>query len=103
MAVNVNGLREALAEAVDLLDLTMTTGLPAVVSGTANNLDVARSLPAYLRRAALPTRCCTLFARRGCSRASGKGESAMLVARGATRWQLIGLTLLSRPRSLCVG
>src|SRR5581483_8895565 len=44
VAANVTGLRQGLADAVQLPDLTMLTGLPAVLNGTASNRDVARSL-----------------------------------------------------------
>src|SRR5580704_13484476 len=44
VAANVNGLRAALANAQQLPSLTLTTSLPAVLAGTASDLDVARSL-----------------------------------------------------------
>jgi FtsX-like permease family protein len=91
VAANVTGLRQALAQAVQLPDLTMTTGLPAVLNGTASNRDVARSLLdictvllGLLAAAALLAVARLLTGQR-------EGESAMLVARGATRWQLIRL------------
>jgi hypothetical protein len=91
VAANVTGLRQALAQAVQLPDLTMTTGLPAVLDGTASNRDVARSLLdictvllGLLAAAALLAVARLLTGQR-------EGESAMLVARGATRWQLIRL------------
>ncbi|HJY74034.1 MAG TPA: hypothetical protein VJ347_19850, partial [Streptosporangiaceae bacterium] len=43
VAANVNGLRATLANAQQLPSLTLTTSLPAVLAGTASDLDVARS------------------------------------------------------------
>ncbi|HEY2262980.1 MAG TPA: FtsX-like permease family protein [Streptosporangiaceae bacterium] len=92
-AAKVTGLRQDLADAAQLPDLTMTTGLPSVLNGTASNRDVARSLLdicavllALLAGAALLAVARLLTGQR-------EGESAMLVARGATRWQLIRLAI----------
>jgi hypothetical protein len=100
VAANVNALRDSLAGAVELPDLTMTTGLPAVVSGTANTLDVARSLLAICAVLLFLLAAAALLA---VARLAGQreGESAMLVARGATRWQLVRLTALEAA-PLCV-
>ena len=101
VAANVNGLREALAGATQLPALTLTTSLPAVLDGTASDLDVARSLLAIcavllflLAGAALLAAARLLYGQR-------EGESAMLTARGATRWQLLGLTA-AEAVPLCV-
>ena len=99
VAANVSGLRDSLAGAVNLPDLTMTTGLPAVVSGTANNLDVARSLLAICAVLLFLLAAAALLAVARLLTGQREGESAMLVARGATRWQLIGLTAVeAAPR-----
>jgi hypothetical protein len=92
VAANVSGLRDSLAGAVNLPDLTMTTGLPAVVSGTANNLDVARSLLAICAVLLFLLAAAALLAVARLLAGQREGESAMLVARGATRWQLARLT-----------
>jgi hypothetical protein len=92
VAANVSGLRDSLAGAVNLPDLTMTTGLPAVVSGTANNLDVARSLLAICAVLLFLLAAAALLAVARLLAGQREGESAMLVARGATRWQLVRLT-----------
>ena len=92
VAANVSGLREGLSGAVSLPDLTMTTGLPAVVSGTANNLDVARSLLAICAVLLFLLGAAALLAVARLLAGQREGESAMLVARGATRWQLVRLT-----------
>jgi FtsX-like permease family len=91
IAANVSALRVTLAQAQVLPDLTLATSLPSVLGGTASKLDVARSLLAIcavllflLAGAALMTVSRLLAGQR-------EGESAMLVARGATRWQLLRL------------
>src|SRR6185295_10110216 len=91
VADNVNGLP----------DLTMTTGLPAVVSGTANNLDVARSLLAICAVLLFLLAVAALLAVARLLAGQREGESAMLVARGATRWQLVRLTA-AEAAPLCV-
>ena len=101
VAANVSGLRESLAGAVDLPDLTMTTGLPAAVSGTANNLDVARSLLAICAVLLFLLGAAALLAVARLLAGQREGESAMLVARGATRWQLVRLTAVEAA-PLCV-
>ena len=101
VAANVSGLREGLASAVDLPDLTMTTGLPAVLNGTANNLDVARSLLAICAVLLFMLAAAALLAVARLLAGQREGESAMLVARGATRWQLVRLTTVEAA-PLCV-
>jgi ABC-type antimicrobial peptide transport system permease subunit len=101
VAANVNGLRDNLAGAVNLPDLTMTTGLPAVVSGIANTLDVARSLLAICAVLLFLLAAAALLAVARLLAGQREGESAMLVARGATRWQLVRLTT-AEAAPLCV-
>ena len=101
VAANVSGLRESLAGAVNLPDLTMTTGLPAVVNGIANNLDVARSLLAICAVLLFLLAAAALLAVARLLAGQREGESAMLVARGATRWQLVRLTAVEAA-PLCV-
>src|SRR5580704_15948241 len=100
VAANVNGLRSTLANAQQLPSLTLTTSLPAVLDGIASDLDVARSLLAicavllFLVAAALLAAARLLAGQR-------EGESAMLTARGANRWQLVRLTA-AEAIPLCV-
>ena len=79
----------------------MTTGLPAVLSGTANNLDVARSLLAICAVLLFLLAAAALLAVARLLAGQREGESAMLVARGATRWQLVRLTAVEAA-PLCV-
>ncbi len=92
-AAKVTGLRQELAAATQLPDLTMTTGLPSVLNGTASNRDVARSLLAICAVLLALLAGAALLAVARLLTGQREGESAMLVARGATRWQLIRLAI----------
>ncbi len=101
IAGNVNALRYALTQTETLPALSLTTGLPSVLDGTASNLEVARSLLAIcavllflLAAAALLTVARLLAGQR-------EGESAMLAARGASRWRLVRLAA-AEAVPLCV-
>src|SRR5205814_1032060 len=91
VAANVTGLRQALSEAVQLPDLTLVTGLPSVLNGTASSRDVARSLLAICAVLLALLAAAALLAVARLLAGQREGESAMLVARGATRWQLVRL------------
>jgi FtsX-like permease family len=101
IAENVNGLQEALAQAVTLPDLTLTTGLPSVLNGTASNLDVARSLLAICAVLLFLLAAAALLAVARLLAGQREGESAMLTARGANRWQLVRLAA-AEAVPLCV-
>jgi FtsX-like permease family len=92
VAANVTGLRGALANAQQLPALTLTTGLPAVLDGTATDLDVARSLLAICAVLLFLLAAAALLAAARLLSGQREGESAMLTARGATRWQLVRMT-----------
>ena len=91
VAANVSGLSQDLAQAVQLPELTTTTGLPSVLDGVASNRDVARSLLAICAVLLALLAGAALLAVARLLTGQREGESAMLVARGATRWQLIRL------------
>ncbi len=101
VAANVNGLRTALQNAQQLPSLTLTTSLPAVLDGTASDLDVARSLLAICAVLLFLLAAAALLAAARLLAGQREGESAMLTARGATRWQLVGLTA-AEAVPLCV-
>ena len=101
VAANVTGLRQDLADATQLPDLTMVTGLPSVLNGTASNRDVARSLLAICAVLLALLAGAALLAVARLLTGQREGESAMLVARGATRWQLIRLAI-AEAIPLCV-
>ena len=88
----MDGLREALQNAQQLPTLTLTTSLPAVLNGTASDLDVARSLLAICAVLLFLLAAAALLASARLLAGQREGESAMLTARGATRWQLLRLT-----------
>ena len=101
VAANVNGLRAALENAQQLPSLTLTTSLPAVLAGTASDLDVARSLLAICAVLLFLLAAAALLAAARLLSGQREGESAMLTARGATRWQLVRLTA-AEAVPLCV-
>ncbi len=92
VAASVDGLRQQLQEATQLPTLTLTTSLPAVLYGTASDLDVARSLLAICAVLLFLLAAAALLAAARLLAGQREGESAMLVARGATRWQLVRMT-----------
>ncbi|HJY61325.1 MAG TPA: FtsX-like permease family protein, partial [Streptosporangiaceae bacterium] len=101
VAANVTGLQAALANAQQLPSLTVTTSLPAVLAGTAGDLDVARSLLAICAVLLFLLAAAALLAAARLLSGQREGESAMLTARGATRWQLVRLTA-AEAIALCV-
>jgi FtsX-like permease family len=101
VAANVDGLRTALASAQQLPPLTLTTSLPAVLDGTASDLDVARSLLAICSVLLFLLAAAALLAAARLLAGQREGESAMLTARGATRRQLVALTAVEAV-PLCV-
>ena len=92
VAANVGGLQQELENAQSLNDLALSTNLPAVLEGTASNLDVARSLLAICAVLLGLLAAAALLATARLLADQREGESAMLAARGATRWQLLRLT-----------
>jgi hypothetical protein len=75
-----------------LSDLTLTTGLPAVLASTGDNFAVARSLIAISALELLVLTVAALLVVARLLAAQREGETALLTARGATRWQLTRLT-----------
>jgi FtsX-like permease family len=101
VAGNVNALRANLGNAQQLPTLTVTTSLPAVLNGTASDLDVARSLLAICAVLLFLLAAAALLAAARLLAGQREGESAMLTARGATRGQLVRLTA-AEAIPLCV-
>jgi hypothetical protein len=91
VAGSVSALQQALADAEELPALAVTTSLPAVLDGTASNLDVARSLLAICAVLLFLLAAAALLAVARLLTGQREGESAMMTARGATRWQLVRL------------
>ncbi len=97
VAGNVQTLQQTLQNA----DLALTTSLPAVLLGTASNLDVARSLLAICAVLLFLLAAAALLVVARMLTGQREGESAMLTARGATRWQLVRMTVVEAI-PLCV-
>ncbi len=92
VAANVGVLKQTLQDAQLLPALALSTSLPSVLNGTASDLDVARSLLAICAVLLFLLAAAALLAVARLLAGKREGESAMLAARGATRWQLAGLT-----------
>jgi hypothetical protein len=92
VAGHVVQLKQALQDAELLPSVTLGTSLPSVLDGTANNLDVARSLLAICGVLLFLLAAAALLAVARLLAGHREGESAMLTARGATRGQLVRLT-----------
>jgi hypothetical protein len=91
VAANVGVLRQTLQDAQPLPELALSTSLPAVLTGTASDLDVARSLLAICAVLLFLLAAAALLAVARLLAGQREGEAAMLTARGATRRQLVGL------------
>jgi hypothetical protein len=92
IAADQIALRSSLDSSDTLSGVQLTTSLPAVLSGIGDNLAVARAL---LVISALQLLVLTAAATLAASRllvTQREGETALLTARGATRWQLARLT-----------
>ena len=72
--------------------LTLTTNLPTVLADTGDNYAVARSLLGISALELLVLTVAALLAVARLLAAQREGETALLTARGATRWQLTRLT-----------
>jgi FtsX-like permease family len=92
VAGQVQQLQRSLQIAQGLPSLTLTTGMPSVLTGIAANLDVARSLLAICTVLVFLLVAAALLAAARLLAGQREGEYAMLTARGATRWQLLRLT-----------
>ena len=72
--------------------MQLSTSLPSVLSATASNLSVARSLLVISALQLLVLALAALLAVARLLASQREGETALLSARGATRWQLARLT-----------
>ncbi|HSZ43439.1 MAG TPA: FtsX-like permease family protein [Trebonia sp.] len=92
VSANVSALGGQLQNSATLSGLQLATSLPAVLSGTASNLSVARSLLVINALQLLVLAVAALLAVARLLASQREGETALLNARGATRWQLARLT-----------
>src|SRR5262249_31340238 len=88
----VTSLEESLNNSNALSGLQVSSSLPTVLADIGSNLALARSLLAIsgLQLLVLPVAALIAVARLLSSQR--EGETALLAARGATRWQLARLT-----------
>jgi hypothetical protein len=89
----LSGLIQSLQSGDSLPSLSVATSLPAVLTGTASDLSVARSLLAICEVLVVLLAAASLLLVARLLTGQREGELAMLTARGATRWQLARLTL----------
>jgi FtsX-like permease family len=89
---HVSALQQALLTSRVLSGMQMSTRLPSVLSATASNLSVARSLLVISALQLLVLALAALFAVARLLTRQREGETALISARGATRWQLARLT-----------
>jgi hypothetical protein len=102
VAGQVTGLQQTLASAQGLPDLMLATSLPAVLDGTASNLDLSRSLLAICAVLLILLVGAALLAVARLLAGERENESAMLAARGASRWQQLKLAA-AEAIPLCLG
>ena len=91
-AASLTALSKSLPSASFLTGAQLTTSLPAVLTGAASNLVVARSVLVIGALQLLVLAVAALLAVARLLAAQREGETALLVARGATRSQLTRLT-----------
>jgi FtsX-like permease family len=91
-SASVAALAASLPNATFLNGAQMTTSLPAVLAAAGSNLTVAWSLLVISALQILVLAVVALAAVGRLLAAQREGETALLIARGATRWQLTRLT-----------
>ncbi len=89
---DVSALQQALLTSSALGGMQISTSLPSVLSATASNLSVSRSLLVISALQLLVLALAALLAVARLLASQRETETALLGARGATRWQLIRMT-----------
>lgn len=92
ISADVSALRGSLSNSSAFDGLQVTTSLPEVLAGTASDLAVARTLLAISAFQLLVLTVAALLAVARLLVTQREGETALLTARGATRWQLTRVT-----------
>jgi len=92
VAARVSALSSAISNSSTMPGAQLTTSLPSVLAGTASSLTVARSLLVVSGLQLLILATAALLAVARLLATQRDGETALLAARGATRWQLSRLT-----------
>jgi len=107
VAADVSALQSSVASSAEadgaqLTGVQLTTGLAGVLSGTAENLTVARSLLAISAVQLLVLAVAALLAIARLLSGQRATETELLTARGATSWQLTRLTATEVIPLCCV-
>ena len=89
---DVSALQQALLSSGVLSGMQLSTSLPSVLSATASNLSVARSLLVISALQLLVLALAALLAVARLLAGQREGETALFTSRGATGWQIIRLT-----------
>jgi hypothetical protein len=89
---DLSAFKQAMQSSSTLGDMQLSTTLSAVLSATASNLSVARSLLVIVALQLLVLAVAALLATARLLVTQREGETALLNARGADRWQLTRLT-----------
>ncbi|HXC84876.1 MAG TPA: ABC transporter permease [Trebonia sp.] len=92
ISADLSALRSYVANTPSLDGMQLTTGLDSVLAGAASDLAVARSLLIISALQLLVLAAAALFAVARLLVTQREGETALLTARGATRWQLTRVT-----------
>jgi ABC-type antimicrobial peptide transport system permease subunit len=92
ISAKVSALQQALLTSSVLSGLQLSTSLPPVLSATASNMSVARSLLVINALQLLVLAVAALLAVARLLASQREGETALFNARGASRWQLARLT-----------
>jgi ABC-type antimicrobial peptide transport system permease subunit len=99
---DVSELQQALLSSSVLSGLQLSTSLPSVLSTTATNLSVARSLLVISALQLLVLALAALLAVARLLASQREGETALFTSRGATRWQIAWLAA-AEVIPLCAG
>jgi hypothetical protein len=91
-SASLTALEQSLPNSASLGGMELTTSLPKVLQGISQELAVARSLLVISALQLLLLAAAALLATARLLESQREGESALLVARGTTRWQLTRLT-----------
>jgi hypothetical protein len=95
VSASVMALESSLNSSDTLSGLNLSSSLPTVLAGIGSNLALARSLLAISGLQLLVLTVAALLAVARLLSSQQEGETALLVARGATRWQLAKLTAVA--------
>ncbi|HEY0935433.1 MAG TPA: FtsX-like permease family protein, partial [Trebonia sp.] len=92
LSAGITALEAALNNSSELSGVQLTSNLPALLAETGSNLTLARSLLAISGLQLLVLAVAALLAVARLLATQREGETALLVARGATSWQLTWLS-----------